>query len=91
MFVRVKSTPNSPRQSIQIVESVRVGDKVKQKIVRYIGIAMDDDELVRLKELAEVVKAKLEAQHQPSLFTPETVAQQILTWQHNFERFMLRR
>ena len=78
MFVRVKSTPNSPRQSIQIVESVRVGDKVKQKIVRYIGIAMDDDELVRLKELAEVVKAKLEAQHQPSLFTPETVAQQII-------------
>ncbi len=78
MFVRVKSTPNSPRQSVQIVSSVRVGDKVKQKIVRYIGIAMDDDELVRLKELAEVVKAKLEAQHQPSLFPPETVAKQML-------------
>ena len=78
MFVRVKSTPNSPRQSVQIVSSVRVGDKVKQKIVRYIGIAMDDDELVRLKELAEVVKAKLEAQHQPSLFPPETVAKQMI-------------
>ena len=78
MFVRVKSTPNSPRQSVQIVSSVRVGDKVKQKIVRYIGIAMDDDELVRLKELAEVVKAKIEAQHQPSLFPPETVAKQMI-------------
>ena len=78
MFVRVKSTPNSPRQSVQIVSSVRVGDKVKQKIVRYIGIAMDDDELVRLKALAEVVKAKLEAQHQPSLFPPETVAKQMI-------------
>ncbi len=78
MFVRVKSTPNSPRQSVQIVSSVRVGDKVKQKIVRYIGIAMDDDELVRLKELAEVVKAKLEAQHQPSLFPPEAVAKQVI-------------
>ena len=78
MFVRVKSTPNSPRQSVQIVQSVRIGDKVKQKIVRYVGIAMDDDELVRLKELAEVVKAKLEAQHQPSLFPPETVAKQMI-------------
>ena len=53
MFVRVKSTPNSPRQSVQIVSSVRVGDKVKQKIVRYIGIAMDDEELAQLKALAE--------------------------------------
>ncbi len=40
MFVRVKTTPNSPRQSVQIVQSVRIGDKVKQKIVRYVGIAM---------------------------------------------------
>ena len=78
MFVRVKSTPNSPRQSVQIVQSVRVGDKVKQKIVRYVGIAMDDDELVRLKDLAEVVKAKIEAQHQSSLFPPETVAKQMI-------------
>ena len=78
MFVRVKSTPNSPRQSVQIVSSVRVGDKVKQKIVRYVGIAMDDEELAQLKALAEVVKAKIEAQHQPSLFPPETVAKQML-------------
>ncbi len=78
MFVRVKSTPNSPRKSVQIVESIRHGDKVKQKIVRHVGIAMDDDELVRLKELAEVVKAKLETQHQGSLFAPEVVAKQVL-------------
>jgi hypothetical protein len=37
MFVRVKSTPNSPRQSVQIVESVRQGDQVKQRIVRHVG------------------------------------------------------
>ena len=78
MFVRVKSTPNSPRQSVQIVQSVRIGDKVKQKIVRYVGIAMDDDELAQLKVLAEVVKAKIEAQHQSSLFPPETVAKQMI-------------
>ena len=78
MFVRVKSTPNSPRQSVQLVESVRQGDKVKQKIVRYVGIAMDDDELLRLKELAHVIKAKLEAYHQASLFSPEESARQIM-------------
>ena len=64
MFVRVKSTPNSPRQSVQIV--------------RHVGIAMDDDELAQLKVLVEVVKAKMEAQHQSSLFPPETVAKQML-------------
>ena len=31
-----------------------------------------------LKVLAEVVKAKIEARHQPSLFPPETVAKQML-------------
>lgn len=78
MFVRVKSTPNSPRRSVQLVESVRVGEKVQQKIVRHIGIAMDDDELRRLKELAELVKAKMQAEHQASLFSPEEVAEQVI-------------
>ena len=41
MFVRVKDTPNSPRKSVQIVHSYRVGGTVKQKIVRYVGIAPD--------------------------------------------------
>ena len=53
MFVRVKNTPNSPRQSVQIVESSRVGDKVKQKIVRHVGIAHSEYELVQLKDLAQ--------------------------------------
>lgn len=78
MFVRVKTTPNSPRKSVQLVESVRDGAKVKQKIVRHIGIAMDDDELRRLKELAEVVKAKMENQHQANLFAPEETAKQVI-------------
>ena len=78
MFVRVKTTPNSPRKSVQIVSSVRVDGNVKQKIVRHVGIAMDEEELARLKELAEVIKAKLETDHQPQLFPPDEVAQQIL-------------
>lgn len=78
MFIRTKTTPNSPRSSIQIVESVRVGSKVKQKIIRHVGVAMNDEELVKLKEVAEFIKAKLEAEHQPQLFTAEEVSEQAI-------------
>lgn len=83
MYIRIKSTPNSPRKSVQIVESVRDGDKVRQKIVRYVGIAMDDDELQRMLDLAEHVKAKLESEHQLSLFSPEEAAQQAIAAKRN--------
>jgi transposase len=81
MFVRVKTTPNSPRKSVQIVKSVRRGDNVVQKIVRYVGIAMDDDELVQLKQLAETIKDKLEAEEndQIMLFSHEEGNKNILT------------
>lgn len=74
MFVRVKETPNSPRKSVQIVHSYRVGDTVKQKIVRYVGIAHDDYDLEKLKMLAESIKIKLEADAQEMLFAPEELA-----------------
>ena len=70
MFVRVKETPNSPRKSVQIVQSYRVGDKVRQRIVRYVGIAHDDEELEKLKLLAESIKIKLEAGAQEMLISP---------------------
>jgi len=73
MFIRVKSTPNSPRKSVQIVESVRRKDKIVQKIVRYIGVAMDEQELVQMKALAETVRVKLEDGTQQNLFQPETL------------------
>ena len=74
MFVRVKSTPNSPRQTVQIVASERIGEKVKQRIVRYVGVAMNDEELVKMKELAEFIKAGLEEQSAPVLFHPDELA-----------------
>ena len=74
MFVRVKDTPNSPRKSVQIVHSYRVDGTVKQKIVRYVGIAHDDYDLEKLKLLAESVKVKLEADAQELLFSPEELA-----------------
>jgi len=75
MFVRVKTTPNSPRKSVQLVESVRDGVKVKQKIVRHVGIAMDEAELIKLRDVAEFIKAKIETEKEPSLFPIEVLAE----------------
>ena len=81
--MRVKTTPNSPRKAVQLVESVRDGNTVRQKIVRHIGIARDEDQLVKLKDLAEVIKAKLQADTQPQLYRPEDVAAQVIAAQRH--------
>ena len=73
MFVRVKSTPNSPRKSVQIVHSERLGSKVKQKIIKHVGIAMDDKELEELKLLANAIKRELESKNQLPLYTPQEI------------------
>ena len=75
MFVRIKSTPNSPRKSVQIVHSVRKGDTVTQKIIRYVGIAMDDQELEQLRLLAESIRLKIEEEGQELIFGPEELEQ----------------
>ena len=73
MFVRVKSTPKSPRRSVQIVESYRVDGKVRQRIVKHIGVAQDDNELEELKSLANSIKIKLELDAQLPFYTPKEV------------------
>jgi transposase len=85
MFVRTKTTPNSPRKSIQIVQNHRdpKTGKVKQKIVRYVGVAMDQSEEEKLKALALEIIAKIltdqqQTSHQlsmlPALSEAEMVA-----------------
>jgi len=65
MFVRVKSTPKSPKISVQVVESKRIGGKVRQRTVitppinKHIGVALNDEELKKLKALANSIKNKL--------------------------------
>lgn len=51
MFVRVTSTPNSPRKSVKVVNSVREGLKVRQHIIHHVGIASDASEIEKLKQL----------------------------------------
>ena len=75
MFIREKKSPHNPKKiSVQIVESVRDGKRVKQRIVRHVGVAMDEQEVEKLKDLAELIKAKIEHEHTPSLFSPEELA-----------------
>lgn len=69
MFVRINKTPNSPRKSIQIVENIRDGQKVRQKILRYVGIAMNDYEQERLIALANDIIAQIKQERKsPELF-----------------------
>lgn len=73
MFIRVKKTPNSPRKSVQIVHSERIGSKVKQKIIKHVGVAFDDTELEELKALAVSLKAELESKNQLPLYSPQEI------------------
>jgi transposase len=73
MFIRVKTSPNSRGKSVQIVQSIRKGERVTQKIIRHVGMAYDEDELKKLKLLAKSIRMKLEAGAQQFLFKPEEI------------------
>ena len=69
MFVRRKTSKNSPKIAIQLVESVRDGKKVKQKIIRHFGTALNEEEAKVLTRLALNYKDQLLRQsHQLKLF-----------------------
>lgn len=87
MFIRVKISPHNPKKkSVQIVESVRDGNKVKQRIIRHVGVALNDLELKKLKDLAEYIKVNIEHEHTPSLFSPEEVAEQAIASRNKSEQ-----
>ena len=67
MYIRVKSNKLSPRKSVQIVKSVRRGNRVSQSVVQHVGIARDEAHLAELKELAKKLLAELEELEKPSL------------------------
>jgi len=58
MYVRVVSTPNSPRKSVRVAGSIRQGYKVKQVIIHHVGIASDDEEVEKLKRIGREWIAK---------------------------------
>ncbi|MFA5625151.1 MAG: hypothetical protein WC966_08880 [Bradymonadales bacterium] len=52
MFVRVKKK-NNGKVAIQVVDSVRKGNQVQQKIVRHFGMATTEEEVAEYKRIAE--------------------------------------
>ena len=77
MFVRTTSTPNSPRKSVKVVESVREGYKVKQVMLHHLGVGGTTQEIEKLKRLGQefIVQESLRREQespQRSLFEPMT-------------------
>ena len=60
MFIRSK--PYGTRQRVQIIENIREGDKVRQHIVRHVGVAHDEGEVAQLKQYAETLIIKIKAE-----------------------------
>ena len=76
MYVRTSGHVKSPRKSVRVVESIREGFKVKQKMLLYVGVGKNDDELEKLKQIARefIVKETLEREKsskQPSFLDNE--------------------
>lgn len=72
MFIRVKPTAKPNKNKVQICESIRQGTKVKQIIVRHVGIAYDEKELQELKRLGKVLISQIiEEREGPFLFPCE--------------------
>ena len=62
MFVRLKSSRTSKHSTLQIVEGVRDGNKVRQKVVASLGVVKDISDLKKLRNLAKNLILKLEQQ-----------------------------
>lgn len=71
MFIREKHTPNSNKTAIQLVENIRQGNKVVQKVIRHFGYALNPKEIEELKKIALRYKYELEHQGQLDLFTDD--------------------
>jgi transposase len=85
MFIRVKTNKNSPNQTVQIVENVRIGTVVRQRIVRHVGVARNEMELSKLKDMAEYIKSNMENELQPKLFESDVLAEIAIQARNNAE------
>ena len=82
MYIRVTSTPNSPRRSVKVVESVREGFKVKQVMILHVGIASNETEIEKLKQLGKefIVQEEIRREKstgQQSLLDPATAKERL--------------
>jgi hypothetical protein len=71
MFIRIKDKPNG-HKAIQIVDTFRQGAQVRQKILKHVGSAHNDEELESYRQLAEVILEGLRVQPGLGLAEPKT-------------------
>jgi transposase len=62
MYIRLKSSKHSKNPSLQIVEGIREGKKVRQRVVASLGVVSDKKNLQRLLQMAENLIQKLKEQ-----------------------------
>ena len=65
MFIRTKHDPKLNRTRVQIVEFVRTGKKVRQKILRHVDVAHNDGENEVIKRSARQLTEQLRADQTP--------------------------
>jgi Transposase DDE domain len=69
MFIRIKPSSASGKKKVQLCETVRTGNVVRQHIVRHIGVASNESELEELKKLASVIAKQIQEEKDgPFLF-----------------------
>ena len=60
MYIRLKTSKKAKHPTLQIVEGVRKGDKVRQRTVAHLGVIKSKQDLERLKDLADKLIQRLE-------------------------------
>lgn len=65
MYIRLTSSKKSKHQTLQIVEGVREGKKVKQRIIASLGVIKSQKDLKKLRTLADHLIEKLEKEGLP--------------------------
>lgn len=60
MYIRMKTSKKAKYPTMQIVEGIREGKKVRQRTIAHLGVIKDKSDLERLKNLANNLIQKLE-------------------------------
>nr|WP_250311524.1 hypothetical protein [Rickettsia endosymbiont of Oedothorax gibbosus] len=88
MFVRVKKSATRNVNAVQLVEGIRdpITNKVKQRVVRHIGSASDQEEITKLIELAEFIKVEIASSTQPNLIPDKDIVSMAMSARQRYEK-----